>query len=119
MAKQKIEIEVDVPDGYEATGEFRVPSSRADLYYFEGMVGHGDPGRLAERVILRRVKQYREPVLPADAWKTCEFSDNETNWFSGLLNAWVCSDMKNDGKNWNMVGHGFFKHCRIEKEPNE
>lgn len=25
MAKQKIEIEIDVPEGYEATGEFRRP----------------------------------------------------------------------------------------------
>lgn len=51
MPKQKIEIEVDVPDGWEATGEY-------------------DPG-LPRYLILRRKEPVRESRW---GWSCCSFS---------------------------------------------
>lgn len=116
MAKQKVEIEVDVPDGYELTGEYRRPNE-GDVYLSGSgginiCAGDGDFNRL----IMRRVKQYREPVLPADYGKQCEFSDAGKTWVMDNLGWWhptsgwrsLDRSLDDHGEYWN--------HCRIEKE---
>lgn len=109
MAKQNVLIEVDVPDGWEATGEFRAPV----VGEFHAQHGKAIPVNInfaTPRIILRRVKQYREPVLPADAGKKVEFNDNGAAWFSRDLAGWSVSS------GWiDEFGHRW-KFCRIEKE---
>jgi hypothetical protein len=59
MAKQKIETEIDVPEGYEATGERRTPR-RGDLWAAaDGTVGTWDNnGCECQAFIIRR----KEPL---------------------------------------------------------
>jgi hypothetical protein len=110
VAKQKIEIEVDVPDGYEVA-EYRKPQLGESYLCGRGEInichGEGDFNRL----ILRRVKQYREPVLPSDKFASSEFSDDEKNWVCSYLKG-VVLDEEFPWKS----GCGSFRFCRIEKE---
>ena len=53
MSKQKIEIEVDVPEGYEATGEYRIPYERND--YWLGDFGVASGPSSCHRIILRKL----------------------------------------------------------------
>jgi hypothetical protein len=59
--KTKVEIEVDLPQGYEATGEFRTPGNE-DVVYIDrwGKVRHVQGGGVGEcegpRIILRRIE---------------------------------------------------------------
>ena len=53
MPKQKIEIEVDVPEGYEATGEYRIPYERND--YWLGDFGVASGPSSCHRIILRKL----------------------------------------------------------------
>lgn len=114
MAKQKVEIEVDVPDGYEATGEFRTPVNSQDIFLLDahGSIRTGGHYWGVPRIILRRVKQYREPVLPADYGKQCEFSDDGKTWVMDNLGWW------HPTSGWRSIDdHGeYWNHCRIEKE---
>lgn len=113
MAKQNVLIEVDVPDGWEATGEFRAPVV-GEFHAQHGKAISVNINFATPRIILRRVKQYREPVLPADYGKQCEFSDDEVNWHTYNLHGF-----------WHAIpgepicwrgGFSWYKYCRIEKE---
>ena len=65
---------------------------------------------LEKHPVAIKAKQYREPVLPADAGKLCEFCDDEKNWcqcyfaeLSGYLRGlWITDDAVK------------YQHCRIE-----
>lgn len=114
MPKQKVEIEVDVPAGYEVC---KIAPPRAGDVYLNK---HYQP-EMAEssweipRIILRRVKQYREPVLPADYGKECEFSDDGKNWERHPLLGF-CKDSADSCERIWFCGGFWAKHCRIEKE---
>jgi hypothetical protein len=114
VAKQKIEAEIDIPEGWEfvrtgsmVRGEFYLGIESNPVCAMDNYANGC--------IVIRRVVEYREPVLPADAHKKCEFSRDGVNWSSGILNAWVSSD-RGDKCNWNCQGIGFHEHCRIEKE---
>ena len=44
--------------------------------------------------------QYREPVLPADAGKLCEFSDDDKTWRSGYLKGFDYDEHRHQGAGW-------------------
>ena len=119
MPKQKIEIEVDVPeDGYEATGEY---TNAADGdWYLDHMnrvrCWSGQKSQ-CRYIILRRVKQYREPVLPADWGKTCEFSYGGERWTRDRLIGYE-KGSEADEEVWQAEAM-YYRYCRIEKEPTE
>lgn len=108
--KQKIEIEIDVPEGYEATGEFRQPRKGEFILRSGSAIEAMTDNEFSEGIILRKVKRYREPVLPADLGKVCEFSDNETHWFEGNLIGLITTDY---GIRWQRAV-GLYQRCRIE-----
>ena len=55
--------------------------------------------------------EYREPVLPADACKECQFSDDGIEWRSGWLNGWV-----HRSHQWISHSGGHWRHARIKKD---
>ena len=55
--------------------------------------------------------EYREPVLPADAGKYCQFSDDGIKWRSGWLNGWV-----ERSHQWIARSGVHWQHCRIKKD---
>jgi hypothetical protein len=65
-------------------------------------------------------KQYREPVLPADYGKVCEFSNDEdfAKFSKADLTLWAKTS-ETDCAPWGGKGISFFKFARIEKEPSQ
>ena len=56
--------------------------------------------------------EYREPVLPQDAGKPCEFSDDGSKWHSGSLYGWTQFT-----RQWVSGSHQKkWRHCRIQKD---
>lgn len=55
MAKQRIEIEVDIPEGYEATGEFRIPRTGEPVINGKGKLDH--QGIYESTLIILRKKE--------------------------------------------------------------
>jgi len=65
--------------------------------------------------------QYREPVLPADAGKLCEFSDDDKTWRSGYLKGFDYDEHRHQGAGWRRnqnCSSDRARHCfaRIKKE---
>jgi hypothetical protein len=56
--------------------------------------------------------EYREPVLPADCGKGCEFSDDSISWEEGVLIGWRANL---NTFNWES-GHDFYRYARIKKD---
>ena len=112
---QKIEIEINVPDGYEfvrygvpESGEFYLGENQIDVYLREGFC------LSAKYFVVRKIKQkqWRTPVLPADWGKECEFSDEETIWRTHKL---ACYDREDDSDlyPWRSWGGHSYTYCRI------
>ena len=55
--------------------------------------------------------EYREPVLPADAGKYCQFSNDGIEWRTGWLNGWGQRSHQ-----WISHSGGHWRHARIKKE---
>ena len=58
MSKQKVTIEVDVPEGYEATGEYRVPRE-GEIHLPSNCLSTAlvaDRGCVFQKIILRRIE---------------------------------------------------------------
>jgi hypothetical protein len=92
--KEVILRDVEIPDGYEPTGEYRVPS---DNETFLPCV----------RIILRKVPVWRDPVLPADAGKLCRYW-NDGSWYTAKLVGWL-----NDSEPWKLSTGGECKTCQV------
>lgn len=120
MPKQKFEVELDVPEGYEID---RYAVAGAGDTVIRVMASTGE--RLAVRVypgysvnpqpefILRKVPQYRDPVLPADWGKPARFSDDGKTWVEAVL-AGYCAFYADDRLRWLAVGESnCFKFCQI------
>lgn len=60
-------------------------------------------------VIYEKIKQYREPVLPADACKECEFSSDEKTWSRGILLGYLHHVF-----GWKSFNSNNWKFARIE-----
>lgn len=77
MTKQKIEVEVDFPDEYEATGEFRMPSDGEYYITREGCVMDRNAQVNGPQIILR--KKYEPPKwLKPGTW----IYENDGKWFA-------------------------------------
>jgi hypothetical protein len=89
--KQKIEIEVNIPEGYEATGEYRIPL-KGEQYYSPWMdtvyVAAGHEKRV---IIVRKVEPVKRmrPMTHAEVFKAIRdgavvkhnFHENVYNYF--------------------------------------
>ncbi len=66
MPKQQITIEVDIPDGYEATGEFRLPDESREFWLSLTarlcFPHNGQPTCDGPRIIVRKKWQWPESV---------------------------------------------------------
>ena len=58
-------------------------------------------------------KEYREPVLPGDYGKECEFSDDGVTWVYSTLIGW-CKEQEDDVLTWINWGGSGYTHARIE-----
>lgn len=67
--RKQITIEVDIPEGYEATGEFRNPRSGEPFIYSLGnQLKFADSGEYcAEYIILRKMPPRIRPYTPVEA----------------------------------------------------
>jgi hypothetical protein len=114
MPLQKIEIELDVPAGYQLTGEYRKPQAGEKVYDIQtGQVYTElfNPG-LDPAFIVIPTKLYREPVLPADYGKVAEFSDDGHRWVVGELIGWT-GPKRELGTRWHEL-HNRWNLARIE-----
>lgn len=112
MVNHNVTISLAVPEGFEPTGEFRVPLV-GETYLYDGKAIVCESVGKIEFFILRKIKRYREPVLPADAGKKVEARDCDQAWKSVELRGW-----RSEKFNWICFVDGYgdvaFKHCRIE-----
>ena len=94
MSKQKVTVEIDVPDGYKATGELRYPVPLVDYYLLINPVRVGHLKSLQSttgpRFILR--KSWEPPAwLPDGCWvylnghsKKWIVTNKEPEWYRGF-----------------------------------
>lgn len=115
MPKQKFEVEVDVPDGYEIV-DYR-HAGTGDLYIgVAGAVRWMFFGHSAEKqFILRIIPKYRDPVLPADWGKPARFSDDGKEWVEDTLRGYCKFKRQPDEYVWS-VDKRFYKFCQILDE---
>jgi hypothetical protein len=92
--KEVILRDVEIPDGYEPTGEYRVPLD-------------DEPFLPCVRIILRKIPVWRDPVLPADAGKLCRYL-NDGVWHTAKLVGWL-----NDSEPWKLSNGGECKTCQV------
>jgi hypothetical protein len=112
---QKVEIEVAVPEGWEVVGQ---RSPRIGDYFLSECSGPlvlANMDFVTNRIVLRKVKQYREPVLPADYGKQAEFSSNRIDWEANELTGWLRYHQE-DLCSWSNQGDEWYPYCRIEVE---
>jgi hypothetical protein len=110
--KKEIEFKADLP---------KPPDGYGEVYF--GAVNDGDMAwsgtdwRICKHAtaflftfVATKPKQYREPVLPADAGEPCNFSDDRINWCGGILKGYMQQDgwFDEEGTHWH--------YCRIEAD---
>ena len=101
-----------IPDGYEIV-DYRSPKANelfldsVSLEVICNPVGYGS----SRRLIVRKIKKYREPILPADAYKTCEFSDCGNLWSTHTLLGYT-----GEVHPWRTAGLLYYRYARIEVE---
>jgi hypothetical protein len=66
MSKQKIEVELEVPEGWELTGEYRVPNAGEMYLYIASGLVLKCLGVVAEKFIVRRVWSKQEAESSMD-----------------------------------------------------
>jgi hypothetical protein len=114
----KTEIEVTIkipapPDGWVFDG-YRLAKSN-DLVFVDECWQHWGLYNSRQRYpIAVKVKQYREPVLPADWGKECEFSNNGMIWDPGQLSGYVLCLDGEDNLPWKADDTRYYQSCRIE-----
>jgi hypothetical protein len=87
---EKIKVNIEIPKLPESAGRDSVvvfQRVRPDQAYYDGdgWAFWEGPGPSRRKYLVIQEKKYREPVLPADAGKACEFSYNGENWGCGQL----------------------------------
>jgi len=63
-----------------------------------------------------KAKQYREPILPADAGRDCEFSYNGKDWKTYKLLGFMGLSSNDPERVWVDTQEVEFNYCRIEME---
>lgn len=124
MAKQKFEVELDVPEGYKIK-DFRIASGEDTVIRFSGdatanpipvRIYRGYTPNPQPEFIIEKIPQYRDPVLPADWGKTARFSDDGKEWVQAEL-AGYCAYYQDDAHRWLPTGkHACFKFCQVVDE---
>ena len=77
MSRQRIEIEVDVPEGFGATGEFRPPQRGEWFIAINGQLMEATESYVDPRIILRRVEPKRESRWVNVYGPTCDHATKE------------------------------------------
>jgi len=110
--EKKVEIEIPkLPKGCELVS-YRKPK-QGDWYLDNGKWTQSHIDFQKQFVIVaERSKQYREPVLPEDYGKQCEFSDDGETWEVSALEGFV-KFVKDAVAPW-CASSSFHKFCRIE-----
>jgi hypothetical protein len=110
----KTEIEVTIkipapPDGWVFDG-FRKAKAGEMAFCYEEWVDCVITESSERHPIAVKAKQYREPVLPADEGRICEFCDDDKNWHQGFI-----AELDGYRKGWWLTDDGVeYEHCRIE-----
>jgi hypothetical protein len=107
----KVEIEIPKPpEGFKFAG--LIQAMEGDFYlvgtYWKNWTLPVPSSNLL--LVSKKAKQYREPVLPADEGKICEFCDDDKNWHQAFFaklggyrfGCWLTNDCVE------------YNHCRIE-----
>lgn len=117
MPKQKFEVELDVPEGYEVIDYRQVHSDE----WFIGLNGNARVWQFVSdskdpTFILRKVPKYRDPALPGDWGKDAEFSDDGKEWTKGRI-AGYAAHYADDKSRWGKLGApDWYKFCQILDE---
>ncbi|MFN9411660.1 MAG: hypothetical protein ACK57V_04675 [Pirellula sp.] len=112
MPKQKFEVELDVPDGYEIDG-YRSPKVNELFLNLDGDWMFSDIDSKRKFFVLRKIQAYRDPVLPADWGKPARFSDDGKEWVEDNI-AGYAAWSEDDNWRWGSVSrHEYFKFCQI------
>lgn len=117
MPKQKFEVELDVPDGYEIVDHRPVRTDETFLSLDKkAKVWDFVQESKDNAFILRKLPVYRDPVLPADWGKTARFSDDGKEWIDGVI-AGYAAFKKGDDKMWGEFNlPRYYKFCQVLDE---
>jgi hypothetical protein len=110
--KEVILRDVEIPDGYEPTGEFRIPNADELFLLGSKVVSNCTSWVTTQKLVLRKIPQWRDPVLPADYGKKARFSDDKIKWRHGSLTGWS-SDGDNDDFPWIEERMHGWKFCQV------
>ena len=115
MPKQKFEVELEVPDGYEIDG-YRSPRANELFLNLDGDWMYSDIDSKRKFFVLRKLPQYRDPVLPADWGKPARFSDDGKEWVEDKVGGYA-SFTENDPRMWGAYDRcEYFKFCQVLDE---
>jgi hypothetical protein len=111
----KFEIDIDCPEGWKVV-DLRQPKRGEHILLMEEGCPIAEQARYdwirTPVVILERIKKYREPKLPDDFGKECEFSHDGVEWAKSKLEGWL-SCYASERLPWSCE-KGCFEYCRIE-----
>jgi len=98
-----------VRGAFETAGRHRVELHGCEWLFHRDWLAPAEPPKPPE-------PEYREPVLPADAWKECEFSNDGEEWVYFKLGGFINhTDLK-----WRaLIAYDLvygYEHCRIRKD---
>lgn len=117
MPKQKFEVELEVPDGFEIV-DYR-PVRTDDTFLsldMKAKVWDFVQESKDNAFILRKVPKYRDPVLPADWGKTARFSDDGEVWIDGPLTGYLHRPSYTDRRVWAGPSGSWYVHCQVLDE---
>jgi hypothetical protein len=112
----KFEIEIDCPEGWKVVAFRQIKPGEWYLSYISAMPQQWKATHVSQGMvfILERIKTYREPVLPADYGKVCEFSYDGKCWIEGKLGGYCLADWSITQFRWRNNNGTAYRHCRIE-----
>ena len=112
--KQEIKIEVDIPDGWEFDryGVPNVGENYLGMCYGDIHLRQPSDSLVSKYFVIRKIKQWRDPVLPADFGKEARFSDNGKKWNTGELAGWFKEDADDDMVWVSKSIHGY-RFCQV------
>lgn len=117
MSKQKFEVELEVPDGWEIVDyrpvrpeeKFLNPDCKVRTWDFVSESRYST-------FILRKIPKYREPVLPADWGKAARFSYDGNEWVEGRLASYA-AHYADDKHRWGSAGNPYwYAYCQVVDE---
>lgn len=111
MPKQDIVLkDVEIPEGFEATGEYRYARPGEWVKAINKVSAYkASEGTQIDILILRKLPQWRDPVLPADFEKRAQFSDTGKEWKDGRLFGWH----GNTRFHWLSDKNVYWKFCQV------